>query len=252
MKMRAITVITAGCAVSANIAMAQDVLEAGEVQFNENEITELYDGSAWSVQNAYGLEVEGANGEIVGTVEDFVLSTQGNLIALIAEVGGFWDLGDTHVSIPWEEVEFEASGPVAVPLTEENVENYDLFTSAGLSGTEVETEVAPGTDAAELGGEYWRASEVVDTYARVRSDGETWANFGFVRDILIDEQRIKATVVNTTAAHGPSIYAYRYEDTQNRGEQAWWQPGDRTYDIPVLVEDTTDQAEFEPNRMNRE
>lgn len=252
MKTRMAFLALIGSALPATSILAQDSVEAGTVEFNENELEELYNSGAWTIQNAYGLDVQGGNGETVGQVEDFVLSTEGDVVAMIAEVGGFWDIGDTHVSIPWDEVEFTPGGPVSVPVTEENVEDYDLFNSADFSGADVDSNVAAGADDERLGGKLWRASELIDTYARVKGDDDTWANFGFVNDILIDDGQIEATVVNTTAAHGPTVYAYPYDRVRNDEDSAWWVPGDPTYDIPVLLSDASDQAQFDPDRMNNQ
>jgi len=37
-----------------------------------------------------------------------------------------WDIGDTHVLVPWNEVEVNEDG-VSIPVHEDNAENYGLF-----------------------------------------------------------------------------------------------------------------------------
>ncbi|UMA66995.1 PRC-barrel domain-containing protein (plasmid) [Roseivivax marinus] len=249
----------AGTTSLSSPGIAQEVVDAGTIQFNEDQVAELYNGTAWSIESAYGHDVEGGDGDIIGHIEDFVIDTDGRLVAMVAEVGGFWDLGDTHVSIPWEEVDFQVSGPVGVPVTEENVDEYNLFNYAYSQQDEyqpnndgVSSDIAVGVDDVQLDNRLWRASDLIGTYARVMGGEDTWANFGFVRDILIDNSEINATVVNTTPAHGPTVYAYPYERMQQQGDSAWWVPGDPTYDIPILLSKVANQAEFDPERMNSE
>src|SRR5699024_8844955 len=65
-----------------------------------------------SIYNAGGIraeymvteEVFGPEGEEIGNVENVIVNAQGQIAAIIAEVGGFWDIADTHIAVPWDEV----------------------------------------------------------------------------------------------------------------------------------------------------
>lgn len=57
--------------------------------------------SGWSIESMFNVtEVVDSNGEVIGDVENVIFSNEGELLGVIAEVGGFWDIGDTHVHVP--------------------------------------------------------------------------------------------------------------------------------------------------------
>lgn len=243
----------AGLSVSALPLAAQDVVEAGKLYLDNWSYDDLYAGDPWSVEDMFGAEVNGSGGEQIGDVEDLVLNDEGQVVALIAEIGGFWDMGDTHVSVPWDMVEIDANGPIAVPVTQENIDEFDLFASSGLpTDAQVGEEVVEGVDDKELGTGLWRASELIGDYARVRGEEEQWVNFGYVSDLMIDEGEIVATLVTTTSRYGPGTYAYPYRGPAREMETGTWSPNAVTYDLPVLVGDATSLPRFdiEQDRSN--
>ncbi|MGP3696087.1 PRC-barrel domain-containing protein [Rhodobacter sp. NSM] len=69
-------------------------------------------------------EVYGSTGDDIGDVEDLVIGPDGRILSVIVEVGGVWDIGDTHVSVPWDQVEVRDSGGITVPVTEETVDDF--------------------------------------------------------------------------------------------------------------------------------
>src|SRR5680860_1756913 len=87
------------------------LLVAGPVVAQEN-VQVLTDWSydslyanGWSVENMFDTtEIIGANGEDIGDVENVIFSNDGKVLGIIAQVGGFWGIGDTHVHVPWDEV----------------------------------------------------------------------------------------------------------------------------------------------------
>lgn len=248
MKRKALGAI-AGMAFSAVPAAAQDVVDAGTIVLDNWNYDALYSSDTWSIDDFFGRDVIGSDGTQIGDVEDVVLNDEGDVVALIAEVGGFWDIGDTHVSVPWEMVERDAGGSVAIPVTEDNVSEYDLFESSPLQGDSVlAEEIVEGVDDKELGMELWRASDLIGDYVRVQGDGTDWVNFGYVSDVLIDDGSIAATLVSTTARYGMGTYAYPYP----RGSSAaygGWTPNATIQDLPILVGDATTLPQFEMDRM---
>lgn len=52
---------------------------------------------------------------------------------MVAEVGGFWDIGDTHVAVPWAQVDVQSYDRIVVPVTEETVDDYQLTRMFSMS-----------------------------------------------------------------------------------------------------------------------
>ncbi|MDF0602197.1 PRC-barrel domain-containing protein [Psychromarinibacter sp. C21-152] len=74
-------------------------ITGGEV-YTMNEAED--EGSAWDVDTVY--EEVGADWNEIGEIEDLILSRDGQLIGIVAEVGGFLDIADKHVMINIEDV----------------------------------------------------------------------------------------------------------------------------------------------------
>ena len=230
-------------------ATAQNVVDAGEIVFENWSYDSLYESGAWSVDELFGRDVTGDGGEGIGDVEDLVLNDAGEVLALIAEVGGFWDIGDTHVSVPWDMVEIGEDGSVSVPVTQDNLSEFDLFASSGLpESANVATDVVEGVDDEELGPGLWRASDLMGDYVRVLSADDVWVNFGYVSDLMIEDAEIAATIVSMAGRFGQGDYAYPYR--RSPGERyGIWQPPAETQDIPLLVDDVLSSPRFDEDQM---
>lgn len=249
MKRKALMAI-AGMSCSAAPAAAQDVVDAGTIIPENWSYEALYESEAWSVDALFGTDVVGSDGTRIGDVEDLVLNADGELVALIAEVGGFWDIGDTHVSVPWQRVQLDGGGPVTIPVTAENVAEFDLFSSSPLpDDADPAAEIVEGVDDEALVMALWRASDLIGDYVRVQSDAETWLEFGYVSDLLIGDGRIAATLVSTTARYGPGTYAYPYRGGPAEGYGVWF-PNATTQDLPILVGEATSLPAFDRDQMN--
>ncbi|MBF9029759.1 PRC-barrel domain containing protein [Rhodobacterales bacterium HKCCE3408] len=218
---------------------AQEVIEGGMIQLDDWNYDELRDADTWSVDTLFGNDVMGSADTRIGDVEDLVLNDEGEVIALIAEVGGFWDIGDTHVSVPWDQVVVATDGEVAVPVNEDNVDEFDLFDSSGLSeDTKLSDNVVGGLDSEELGTGLWRASDLLGDYVRVMGEEDAWVNFGYVSDLMVNaDGQIAATLVTATTRYGPGTYAYPYYAPSGREGFPAWSPGARSYDLPILVDE---------------
>jgi PRC-barrel domain len=79
-------------------------------------------------RTAVRQEVYGETGEEAGEVEDLIIGPDGALPAVIVEVGGFLDVGDTHCRVRWEDVQLapDLEG-ISVPVSMENIEKYSIF-----------------------------------------------------------------------------------------------------------------------------
>ncbi len=221
---------------TAALSQSAGQVNVGQViALSEFQVEAMYP-EAMSADEFLGTEVYGAGGEEIGDVEDLVVSSDGRVVSLIAEVGGFWDIGDTHVSIPWTEVVARPGGGVLVPVTEDTVDEYSLFAGEEPDVATLSEEVRSGLDDQELGPRAWRISELVGDFARIRQD-EGFRDYGYVSDVLIDGGRVVAAVVNpdyTYGIRGPIAYPYYGEG---------FRPGSRYYDMPYDEDEVRAGAE---------
>ena len=238
--MRHLTATAIGLALAAGTAAAQQV-DTGDVisltEWNYGDVA----ASGWSASALMDEDVYGQDGEEIGEVEDLIFGPDGRLISLVAEVGGFWDMGDTHVGVPWEQVEYAGTdGGVVVPVTEENVDDFDVFEYSGLPGSALEGEMVAGLDDAEIGGRAWRASELIGDYARLSGD-EGPMNYGYVTDVIVQDGEVAATIVSARGVYGRGAYAY----PPYAGYGYGWEPGSPFYDMPYGEADIEGYAPLE-------
>lgn len=85
------------------------------------------DDSMWTENSVY--EGVGDNWNDIGEIEDIVLSKDGQMIGIVAEVGGFLDIGDKHILIPVENVRLtavdDATYTYVTNLTDEEIESME-------------------------------------------------------------------------------------------------------------------------------
>merc|ERR1711974_89667 len=60
----------------------------------------------WSMDTVH--EEIGANWNDIGEIEDIILNKSGQMVGIVAEVGGFLDIADKHVMIPVSDVNLVA------------------------------------------------------------------------------------------------------------------------------------------------
>lgn len=268
------------------------------IPLNEWRERDLY-ADGWSADDFLDeMDVHGPDGEEIGDVEDIIVDADGKIVAIIAEVGGLWGIGATHVSIPWDQVEVDrAEQRVHVPVTEQNVDDYDPFTHGlpaighRLEAEQASQEVAMGVDDVPTGPRAFRLSELIGDYARIRGEGGEMGqqqtgqtgqmqarqteeqqtgqtgqmqpqagqtaqrppragemgaaggrmtNYGYVSDVLIQDDRVAAVIVEPRGAYGPGYYAYPYY-----GYGYGWTPGTEYYDLPYGEEEVREQERFE-------
>ena len=202
-----------------------------------------------SIEELLDADVDGPTGEDIGRVENVLFSAEGEALSVIAEVGGFLDIGDTHVSVPWEEVEIDADADtVVLPVTQETVEEYTLFTDdyVTLEDTqEIEEVGGNGWGTVDAGPRVWRAAELIGDYARLNG-GETPVAYGYVDDIVVVDGAIEAVVVSPDVTWGtPGTYAYPYY-----GTGYGWGPAYDYYDLPYTEEDIVEMEPFEDELLD--
>lgn len=239
----------AGIPFSLLPATAQNVVDAGNILLDDWSYETLYASEAWSVDTLFGRDVSGDGGDRVGDFEDLVLNDAGEVVALIVEVGGFLDIGDTHVSVPWTMVQFGTDGSVSVPLDEDSISGFRLFADPSLpEEASIADEIVQGVEDAELDPGLWRASDLMGDHVRVQDEDGLWVNYGFLTDLMIDDGAIAATLVTTGARYGPGTRAYPFGGDATTGYGVW-DPGAPTYDLPILVDDATSYPQFDAERM---
>lgn len=147
------------------------LVRVGEViRLSDWDTDALYQ-DGWSAEALFGREVYSRDGEEIGDVEDLIVGSDGRLLALVAEVGGIWDIGDTHVSVPWKQVTFRQDGTVAVPVTEDNADEFSVLNEPGSQ--QLSQGIVSGLDDQALGARAWRASELIGDIARIRANPGT-------------------------------------------------------------------------------
>jgi sporulation protein YlmC with PRC-barrel domain len=255
-----------------------NTVQAGEViSLSDWSYDPLYTDGI-SVEALLDAEVIDATGEDVGDVENVLFGPGGELVSVIVEVGGFLDIGDTHLNIPWDMVETAGytADSIVLPFTEDqltNVNDYGLFNEeygygydegygeteiglgeeglgdgVGLDDVTNETVVASeqigevggdGAGVVETGPRVWRAPDLIGDYARVR-DGDAFMNYGYVEDIIVRDGQIAAVLVSGDQAYGGGYRAFPYT---GYGYANGWTPGLGYYDLPY---DRTDVEALEP------
>jgi hypothetical protein len=84
----------------ANLIRARDITGGSIYTMNEA------DDEGWTMDREW-TEV-GADWNEIGEIEDIVLSKSGQMTGIVAEIGGFLDMGDKHVVISLDDVNLVA------------------------------------------------------------------------------------------------------------------------------------------------
>jgi sporulation protein YlmC with PRC-barrel domain len=213
-----------------------DVVRADPAAYQHWTESELYAGARWSADRLLDADVYGEDGEEIGGVANLVLSPDGKVVSLIAEVGGLWDIGDTHIAVPWDQVTVTLDDDdlrVVVPVTQDNLNDYGLFATYDEGPFEEVDDDGEGMRG-------WRVTEILDDYVML-ADGD---RYGWVDDAIFDENaELVAVVVN---AVGPDVYGrvgYPFY-----GRSYGWGPGENAYTVPY---ERADVQEFEAIDMER-
>lgn len=168
--------------------------------------------AGWSVDEMFdSTEVAGGTGEIIGDVENLIFSDEGRLLGVIAEIGGVWDIADTHIHVPWDEVEVgDSIGRIDIPVTEATVDDYDVFGDYVFDFDtllEAETDVSgPVNDDLVAGPGIFRASDLIGDFTYL-ADG---VRYGYIADLVVSEGEVAAIVTDAASAGRRGYFAYPY------------------------------------------
>lgn len=216
----ATTETTTGETVEETVTDVQ-VTSAEEAMSLENwTYDELY-ASGISIGQITGAEVYGITGEDVGDVDDVLFDMDGQILSVVARMNdGFLGMGRTHVNIPWDMVSAETwQDGLVIPFTEDELDAHAMplsETGGRVVGSEDVAELPGGAfQGFETGPNVWRATELLNNTARLR-EGDTFANYGLVSDIVLQGDRIAAVLVMPDPSFGATggVYGYPYAGTQ--------------------------------------
>ncbi|MBS3805264.1 MAG: PRC-barrel domain-containing protein [Oleiphilaceae bacterium] len=134
-----------------------------------------------------------SEGKEVGTVEDLLINEKNRIVAVVAEVGGFLDIGDTHLTIPWDDV-IVRDDRIRMPVSEDNVEQFRLRKEHSRISESELTRTLRLKEGAETGSRLWRVTSLGGAYASFEDE----AGYGYVRDVLFsDDGEVKAIVIQS-------------------------------------------------------
>ncbi len=202
----------------------------------------LYE-EGWSVDEMfYGTDIVDATGEEVGDVENVIFGNDGEVLGIIAQVGGFWDIGDTHVYVPWDEVKMNAGiQRIQIPVTEETVDDYDVFGDGWFDEemiTEADTDTTQAVDDDLVAGSgIFKASDLIGDFAYL-SDNR---RYGYVSDLIVQNGSVSAIVIDSGAYGRRGYYAYPYAYRSNMA-------GPR-YDLPYEPMEIDTLESFDYNQL---
>lgn len=197
---------------------------------------EVYQKGRFLASGLLGTDAIGENGDDIGDITNAVLNEQDKIIALIAEVGGFWNIGDTHVIVPWDQVELSEEG-VRIPVTEDSVGDYELYGENSPVTQESFQQKGAISEGAQTGERTWKLSELVNDYSNLQSG----TAYGYVDNAVFSEQgELLAVLVMTAGGFGPGMMAYPFH-----GFNYGWQPGFSSYQLPYSEQDVSTMTAFD-------
>lgn len=91
------------------------------------EVYSMSEEGMWTDETMYEGVEDGWND--IGEIEDIILDRSGQMIGIVAEVGGFLDIADKHVMIPVENVRLvpvdDKSYGIVTDMSEEQLEELE-------------------------------------------------------------------------------------------------------------------------------
>jgi sporulation protein YlmC with PRC-barrel domain len=234
---------TSGTGTSAATAGAASDIEV--VSATDWNYDELY-ADGWRGEQLIDTTVHGPTGEEIGEVENVIIGPDNKILSVIAEVGGVWDIGDTHVNVPWDKVKTEAGREgVTIPVTQETVEEYSLFPDEVISAQEARIETEAVDDDLTLGPRAWKLTALINDYVGLADT----PGYGYVDDVIFNKEgELKAVVVQPDVTWGaPGYYAYPYY-----GLGYGWDPTLDYYEVPYSRDEVAGLDTFDYGEVDEE
>lgn len=220
----------------------QEGQKIADVQQGTVSDRELQQG--WSADQTLDMSVVSAKtGEEIGSAENLIVDQNGKVVALVAQIGGFLDIGDRHVAVPWDEVT-RKQNQLTVPITEENIGEYSLFKDPYFNKPADIGKITTVDESLQTGPKTWQVSNLLNDYA-VLENGE---GYGYVDDLIFSQDnQLLSVVVSATEVGTPGYYAYPWYGF-NYGTYSW-DPGLGYYALPYGPTGVSEFAAFEYNDM---
>lgn len=73
---------------------------------------------AWRVSELLGKPVRNSEGVVLGEIEDLVVDQREEVVHAIVSVGGFLDIGDKLVAVPFSRLRVDSTGTILLDTTE--------------------------------------------------------------------------------------------------------------------------------------
>ncbi|MEH6641674.1 PRC-barrel domain-containing protein [Vreelandella glaciei] len=227
-----------------SVAQAQQQYGDGDdvVAISEWNYDDLYNPSGFDADWLLDRDVSTDDEDDIGSVENILVNDKNQIEAIIVQIGGVWDIGDTHVAVPWDQLDvsnnLDASNDnIQVPLNADNYDDYDLFDGDNdyVSKSALQ-QVAQVDDDVEAGTNIWKITDLLDDYATV----STGAGYGYVENVLFnDNGQIQAVIISG----GDGAYAYPFY-----GYDYGWQPAYESYNLPYNEDETAGMENFNIDR----
>jgi PRC-barrel domain len=200
--------------------------------------------NGWSVDRLMDeADVFGPTGEEIGSVENVIIGDNGRALGIVAQVGGFLDIGDTHVFVPWDQLRISPGlERVTIPVTAENVEEYSTWADGYLTKPEAGQTQAVESDLA-TGPRAWKATELLRDDAFLTDN----TRYGAINDLIFTaDGTLHAVVVNASANYGGGDRAFPFY-----GYGYGWAPGYPSYYLGYDRAAVTNLEPFDYDKMNR-
>lgn len=114
----------AAIAVLAPVALADDATKSTYIEVEDE--TMMVGETGLTVDRLEDVDIIGADGEEIGEVEEVLMTADGRIVAVSADVGGFLGMGEREVVIPLERLVFAADG-VTTDLDQAQVEVLEVW-----------------------------------------------------------------------------------------------------------------------------
>ena len=128
---------------------------------------------SWSAADLIGARVRSADGGEIGKIQDLIFSSDAEVVTAVISVGGFLDIADKLVAVPYSEVRvWSDEETLAIPLT-----SAELEAAPGYKGDE--PSAGPAVGAAKP---LFDPARAAPPDAAVRREAEAEASRAFAGD----------------------------------------------------------------------
>jgi sporulation protein YlmC with PRC-barrel domain len=146
--------ITLIASVAWTVATAQDSERQSSAttppEFLDHDESAVQFGHQFRASKLIGTRIHNDRGDEIGEVEDLIVAADRSVVAVIVSVGGFLDVGDRLVALPYTDVRASTNGELYVAITKEALAARPPYTPSAVWSTPTEQPPALETDAQTL------------------------------------------------------------------------------------------------------